>query len=224
MGVVIDLDQPGDDQLAEHRAPLAAVEIGADAEGGQAVMAELVDPFGPGAAQDVDQVAGAEALAGAQHGGERLARGLGAVPRLDRLAAIVALAAIARIGLAEMGEDRPPPAACGFADAEQRVELGAGDALDLVRRVALVDHPPAQCDVLHAIEHQGFGRRAVAAGAAGFLVIGFEARRQVEMRDEADVRLVDPHAEGDGRDQDQPLVGEEGVLVAVARFGGETAW
>ena len=37
------------------------------------------------------------------------------------------------------------------------------------------------------------------------------------MGDEADVRLVDPHAEGDGGNQYQAVLAEEGVLVPVPR-------
>src|SRR5216684_3506376 len=41
----------------------------------------------------------------------------------------------------------------------------------------------------------------------------------VEMGDEADIGLVDAHAEGDGRDHDDALLFEEPVLVALARSG-----
>ena len=47
------------------------------------------------------------------------------------------------------------------------------------------------------------GRRlAVAAGAADLLRVRLEALRQVVVVDVADVGLVDPHAEGDRRDDD----------------------
>jgi hypothetical protein len=44
-----------------------------------------------------------------------------------------------------------------------------------------------------------FGRVAVAAGAAGLLIISLDRFRQPGMGDEAHVRLVDAHAEGDRR-------------------------
>ena len=75
--------------------------------------------------------------------------------------------------------------------------------------------------VLQPVGHPGVGRQAVAAGAAGLLVIGLEALGRVEMGDEAHVGLVDAHAEGDGRDHDHAFLLEEAVLVALARRGVE---
>ena len=37
------------------------------------------------------------------------------------------------------------------------------------------------------------------------------------MSDKADVRLVDPHAEGDGRDDDDAFLAQKPILVALAR-------
>ena len=45
------------DELAQHAAPLRLGEIGADAEGGQLLVAELRHLLGRLAAQHVDQVA-----------------------------------------------------------------------------------------------------------------------------------------------------------------------
>ena len=149
---------------------------------------------------------GAEALAGAVDGGHGLDRGLGAVPAFDRRAAGVAIAAIAGMRLAEMGEDRLAAAFGGLADAEQRIELAVLDALDLVGGIALVDHAAALDDIGHAIAHPGIGGLAVAAGAAGFLVIGLDRGRQVEMGDIAHIGLVDAHAEGDGGDEAEHLL------------------
>ena len=57
---------------------------------------------------------------------------------------------------------------------------------------------------------------AVAAGAANFLIVGFDRRRHVGVKDEADVRLVDPHAEGDGRADNAIVLAQEGVLIVAA--------
>ena len=65
----------------------------ADAEGRQPVVAELQDRVGLLAAQEVDQVLGAEALAGAQDRRQRLLRRDGAVDHLDAVEAEVAVAA-----------------------------------------------------------------------------------------------------------------------------------
>ena len=60
-------------------------------------------------------------------------------------------------------------------------------------------------------------RLAVAAGAAGFLVVAFERLRQVVVHDPAHVRLVDAHAERDGRDDHLRIVANERFLVVAPR-------
>ena len=59
----------------------------------------------------------------------------------------------------------------------------------------------------------------VAPGAAGLLVVGLERARRVEVGDEAHVRLVDAHAEGDGRHHDHAFLLEEVLLVRRAERG-----
>src|SRR3954463_13911288 len=63
---------------------------------------------------------------------------------------------------------------------------------------------------------------AIAAGAAGLLVISFKCRRHLKMKDEADVRLVDAHAKSIGGDHDGRSPGDEGFLGLRALPGGET--
>ena len=53
---------------------------------------------------------------------------------------------------------------------------------------------------------------AIAAGAANLLVIGLERGRQVGVENKAHIRLVDPHAKGNGGADDDTLLGHEQVL------------
>ncbi len=76
-------------------------------------------------------------------------------------------------------------------------------------------------DVVEAVGHPRFGRFAVASGAAGFLVIGFEALRQIEVGDKAHVGFVDAHAEGDGGDHDDAVLAQEALLMALAHVGAQ---
>ena len=76
-----------------------------------------------------------------------------------------------------------------------------------------------QGDVLHAVGHPSFRWLAVAAGAAGFLVVGLDAFRQVEVGDEAHVGLVDAHAESDRRAHDQAVLAQEAALVGSPLVG-----
>lgn len=85
--------------------------------------------------------------------------------------------------------------------------------------LAAVDHLAQVDDVLEAVGEPGGGRQAVAPGAARLLVVALDGLRQVEVRDEPDVGFVDPHAERDGRDDDEAVLPEEARLVRGARLG-----
>jgi hypothetical protein len=92
------------------------------------------------------------------------------------------------------------------------------------RRPRTVEHLPQRDDVLQAVDQPGVRGQAVAAGAAGLLVVGLDGLRQVEVGDEAHVRLVDAHAEGDGGDDDHALLAQEAPPGALARRAGRPAW
>ena len=208
-------------QLAEDRLPFGLRPIGADAEGRQAVVAAGEDLFAALAAQDRDQVLAAEALAGPEDRREGHPRRLGCVEELGRVAAEVAVAAGLLHGLAEVGEERLPPAVLGLGEAEEGVEPLVVGLLALHRRRALVDLRAAEADVVGAVERQRVGGRAVAAGAADLLVVALDRLRQVGVGDVADVGLVDAHAEGDRRADDQPVLALEAGLGEAAVVGRE---
>src|SRR3546814_3446473 len=63
------------------------------------------------------------------------------------------------------------------------------------------------------------GGVAVAPRAPGFLIIALDRLRQAGMGDEADVGLVDPHAEGNRRGDDPVLRRDEVVLHGRAPLG-----
>ena len=146
---------------------------------------------------------------------------LRAVEGLGPVAAEVAVAAGLGQGLAEVGEQRLAAAGVRLGEAEQRVQPLVVGLLALERRGALVDLGAAQADVVGAVERQGVGRGAVAAGAADLLVVGLDRLRQVGVGDVADVGLVDAHAEGDRRADDQPVLALEARLGEPAVVGAE---
>ncbi len=74
------------------------------------------------------------------------------------------------------------------------------------RGQAFVDLGAAQADVVGPKQRQRLGGRAIAARAADFLIIGLDRLGQVGMGDPADIGLVDPHAEGDRRHDDQTVL------------------
>ena len=126
VAVDVDLEKTARHELAEHRLPGAPVEVGADAEGRQPVVAGARHALVGLAEQQVDQVALAEALAGAPHRRERLLGRDRAVPGPGRLEAGVAVAAGLGQRLAEILQEDLAAAARGLAVA--RAARSACDA------------------------------------------------------------------------------------------------
>ena len=184
-------------ELAQHGAPLAAIELAADAVHAQLVVAEGADPFAVGPQQNVHHVGRTEALAGAVHRRKRLLgrhRGVAAGLRIE---AAIAVAAVGLELLAEVAQQQAAPAAGRFGEADQRIELAVLDPLLLLGGAGVVDEAAQLRDVAAAMHHPGHRRQAVTAGPARFLVVGLQALGQIHMRHEAHIRLVDAHAEGD---------------------------
>jgi hypothetical protein len=91
-----------------------SLEIGADAEGAELVVAELADAFAVAAAQHVDQVAGAEALAGAVDAGLSALRAASVASQVcGRVAGSCRSCRRASDVLAEVGEQVLAAAAAG---------------------------------------------------------------------------------------------------------------
>lgn len=72
------------------------------------------------------------------------------------------------------------------------------------------------------VEQDTLGGEAIAASAAGFLLIGLDAFGHGGVYYAAHVGAIDTHAEGDGSDDDVQAFGGEVVLDFEARFGVES--
>ena len=118
--------------------------------------------------------------------------------------------------LAEHAKKRLAAAAGRFAKRDEIVELGRLDALALLGRPVVENLAPPEFDVARAVKRERVGGQAVAASAPDLLIIGFDRRGHVGVKNEADVRLVDPHAEGDGRADNAIVLAQKGVLIAGA--------
>ena len=99
-------------------------------------------------------------------------------------------------------------------DLSDAGEVGGG-------RVVAVEEEVVHLAVGEAVEQDGAGGQAVAAGAADLLVEGFDGCGQGGVDDGADIGFVDAHAEGDGGDDDFELAGLEAALDALADGGFE---
>ena len=182
------------------------------------------DGVGVGPGQNFDDVIQTEPepafLHGAVDAGEKFERGLGAVERGARPQAIVAPAAVVpRKNLAEVAQQFRAAAAGRIGVMDDLLQLLAGDAL--FRRRFFLDEPLLLDGVARAEEQQALGREAVPSGAPGFLVIALDVFGQIVMDDEADVGLVDAHAEGDGGADHPHFVAQEKFLVLRPLAGGQ---
>jgi hypothetical protein len=111
IAVVVTGQVSGRHQLTEDRLPGRLVRILADAENGELVVARPRHAIVCAPHQHIDEIGGAETLPGAVHRGQRLLRQHGAVHRLRRADAVIAIATRLRLPLAEIGEQRLPAAA-----------------------------------------------------------------------------------------------------------------
>src|SRR5688572_16332566 len=68
-------------------------------------------------------------------------------------------------------------------------------------------------DIRITVEEQAVGRQTVASGAADFLIVTFDALRQIEVNDKTYIGFVDAHAERDRGNDDLYIVANEGFLI-----------
>ena len=82
-----------------------------------------------------------------------------------------------------------------------------------------IGHHLAQFDdVLQSIDHPCGCWLAVAAGPAGFLIVGLEGFWQIKMSDKPNVRFVDSHAEGDGGHDNDSFIPEKQCLMGRSQL------
>ena len=213
-------DEVGGVELAEDAAPFVGGPVGADAEGFQLFMGVAQHRVGGLPREDIDEVVGKEAPGGPQDRGHHL---LGL-----QLPVEIAQAPVADIAIVTGAGGLAEGLQQGLAAAQGRLRIG-DEGFQLAQlhpaahggHVRVEDLLAAERHVVLAPEGQGVRRQAVAARAADLLIIGLDALGQVRMADIAHVRLVDAHAEGDGRHHDDPVRLQELGLVRVAQGGLE---
>ena len=155
----------------------------------------------------------AKALAGAKHCRQGFLRGFGRIHDSGRSEAIVAIAA-SFAGFAEVIEQAHAAASGGFSQTDQGIELDTRHPLEGVVGLRLLDHAALLNHVRQPVGHPCIRRLSIAAGATGFLIIGFDALGQVEMRNKANVGFVDAHAERDGGSHHHAFAVDKTGLVA----------
>ena len=161
----------------------------------------------------------AEPLAGADDRGQDLLGDDGSVELLPgREADVAAPAVFLRPRLAEILQQEGAPAGGQAAELDHAVQLVLGVApLGLV--FDPVDEEVLLPLVAVGVEQDALAGQAVASGAARLLIVAFERLGQVVVHDQPHVGLVDAHAEGDGRHDDERVVADELFLRLAAQRG-----
>ena len=215
------VEQMEDEALPDDGAPEADAALAAVAEELVLMVVVRLDDRVVDPGQDGRQVVGLEGLAEREDELDDHAHLFVAVELLLGIEAVVAhTAVLLRIVFAEVVEQDLAAALVGF---------GVGDRLhqqllaDLLLGDGLALHEFLEpLDVLVAVERDALALAAVAAGAPRLLIIAFQALGDVVVDHEADVGLVDAHAEGDGGHDHVDFFHQEGVLVVGTRDGVHT--
>lgn len=218
MALGIGANKVAAQHLAVDRLPLLGGSGLSNAKGGQIIVAALLDLVGRATGQDIHKVPCAEVFAGAQDGGQGHLHGFGPVEGFGRFFALIAVATRFAV-FAEVGEELGATAAQCLGQSQKRVQSAMIGGFAFGRCRAFVDLATAQADVVGAVKGEGFGRGTVPAAAPDFLVIALDRLGQIGVGDPADIRLVDPHAEGDGSADDQPIFNRETVFDGAALVG-----
>ncbi len=181
-------------------------------------MLQTQDAFAPGAAEDIDDMAHAEALSDTVDAGKSLAGLFGNIIELRRIQTDVAVAAWLMLLFSEITEEYLSSTAPGFGKGDHGIEL-----VDLY---AFLLHVPAQFneaaghhDIAVAKKKHGLGRETVAAGPTCFLIVAFNIFGKVVVKHKADIGFVDTHTEGHRGDDYLEVVLQEVILDLLALLG-----
>ena len=195
-------------------------------------MALLADALRVRAPEDLGHVRGSIALIAADHAREdHLGHALAVVHLAELAVAHIARAALALGQLAaEVLHEEPVPAEPAVGEVPELPEPiegsgelvhGSLDPLHLGLLGAALHDPLPALEVRSAVEHEALGGEPVPPGATGLLAVLLDALGQARVDDEADVRSVDPHPEGDGGHHHVEALPEESLLDPRALRGVE---
>ena len=212
------LQEMQDESLMDNSRPEAYVMVLSGAKQLQSVVLIRLDHGVGNAGKHIGQVLHLEMLRQGLYEFYHQAHVFPSVETGLGMQAIVAGAAVVRqIIFPEVIEQQLPAALAGFCIGHRFVEELLADFL-LRHRFPL--HELLQLlDVLIAIVRDTQAFLPVPSGATGFLIIAFYALGNIVMDNEADVRLVYTHAEGNGGHNHIHFLRKELVLIVGPGFG-----
>ena len=120
--------------------------------------------------------------------------------------------------LTEVAQQCTPTTASDFAEAQHRLKFLPLDLLLLISSLPRFKHLTLEDHILQAVYHPGIRRQTITPGTPCLLIIGLNRLRQIQVRNETYIGLIDPHTEGDSRHHNDTLFRQETVLIMVAQL------
>src|SRR5208283_560656 len=121
----------------------------------------------------------------------------------------------------KIGKQEFPPASGGLAEPAEVAQFLSCLPDDLNTCGIVCGQVTDPLRIGAAVQEEALGRFPVTACPSGLLVIGFEGFGEIVVDNEAYIRLVDPHAERDGRTDDLHGVFQKSVLHALPLLPGK---
>src|SRR3990172_7264580 len=160
---------------------------------------------------------GAESLARSLDAGKKHLGGYGDINQILSFdPAVVAHPAIINgMGLAEIIQQRDAAAQIRLGKSKEGAEQDIGNSLFLL--IFLLNEVIDFLNVPVTEQQEAMSRQTVPPGPSDLLIIRVNALGKVIMDNESDIRLVDPHAEGDRCHDDPDVVPGKQFLILCAR-------
>ena len=159
---------------------------------------------------------GAETFAGALYAGEKHLNRNGDINQVFLFdPAVVAHPAIFNgVDLAEIIQQGDAAANIRLGKSKECAEENTGNHLILF--IFLLNEVFDLSNIAVAEQQEAVGRQSVPSGPSDLLIISVYALGKIIMDNESDIRLVDPHSEGNRRYDDLDVVPDEEFLILSA--------
>ena len=203
--------QPKMNKLADNAYPMFVALLTTNAIDRQLVMGQLANSLVIRSAQNLHDITHTKALINTVDSRQRFARIHESVVLFWRVETDVAVTTRLLTPLAKIVQQHQTTTGLRLGKRPHRIELMPFDIQQLPGRF-LFEATAQPCHISRIVKQHCFRRQAVTPGAAGFLVIGLDVARNIEMHHEAYVGFVDSHAKRHGRYDDLQVITLEFLL------------
>ena len=209
------------DQLSEDGPPLLVVQVFPYAVRRKLLMAKLRHLFIFRAAQYIDKMIDAKALARAVDDAQCLASRICTIPGICGLKAGVTVATGFCQVFAKVVHQALTSAGSDFAEPQHRIQAMLFRPLVLFTAFGARHHLAQLDHILQAVDHPGICRFTIAPCTTRFLIVGFHRFRHVQVSDEAHIWFIYAHTKGDGGHNDDGLLTQKTRLMISPNGGAQ---